>query len=64
MMYVNKRNQSNVLQDFKARLISDVVTGKIDVRGIDIPEYEYVDEVAGSDTEDADSEEAIEEQEE
>jgi len=63
LMIDNKRNQINVLQDFKTRLISDVVTGKIDVRGIDIPEYEYVDEVAGSDTEDADSEEAIEEQE-
>jgi len=51
------------LKDFKTRLISDVVTGKIDVRGIEIPEYEYVDEEAGSDTEDADSEEAIEAQE-
>ena len=52
-----------VLKEFSVCLISDVVTGKIDVRGIDIPEYEYVDEVAGSDTEDADSEEAIEAQE-
>lgn len=26
------------------RLISDTVTGKIDVRGIEIPEYEFVDE--------------------
>lgn len=60
----NKENHITTLQDFKTRLISDVVTGKIDVRGIDIPEYEYADEVAGSDTEDADSEEAIEEQEE
>lgn len=53
-----------LLDELKTRLISDVVTGKIDVRGIEIPEYEYVDEVAGSDTEDADSEEAIEAQEE
>ena len=28
----------------KARLISDVVTGKIDVRGIEIPEYEFAEE--------------------
>ena len=28
----------------KTRLISDAVTGKIDVRGIEIPEYEFVDE--------------------
>ena len=35
------------LKEFKTKLISDTVTGKIDVRGIDIPEYEFVDEVAG-----------------
>lgn len=32
------------LEECKTRLISDVVTGKIDVRGIEIPEYEYVSE--------------------
>ncbi len=30
-----------VLKEFSVRMISDVVTGKIDVRGIEIPEYEY-----------------------
>lgn len=39
------------LREFKTRLISDVVTGKIDVRGIEIPEYEYTAEVADSDSE-------------
>lgn len=34
----------STLQEFKVRLISDVVTGKIDVRGIGVPEYEYVEE--------------------
>ena len=34
------------LNEFKTRLISDTVTGKIDVRGIKIPEYEYVEEEA------------------
>lgn len=34
----------STLQEFKARLISDVVTGKIDVRGIEIPECEFVEE--------------------
>ena len=33
-----------MLHEFKTRLISDVVTGKIDVRGIEIPEYEYTAE--------------------
>ena len=34
------------LQDLKIRLVADTVTGKIDVRGIEIPEYEFVDEDA------------------
>lgn len=50
------------LQVLKTRLISDVVTGKIDVRGIEIPEYEFVDEDADADNED-DSEEKTDEQE-
>ena len=33
-----------MLHECKTRLISDVVTGKIDVRGIEIPEYEYTAE--------------------
>lgn len=41
--------------------ISDIVTGKIDVRGIEIPEYEFVEEEADSD---ADDEEETEGQEE
>lgn len=39
------------LQEFKARLISDVVTGKMDVRGIEIPEYEFVEEDADGESE-------------
>lgn len=50
------------LQDFKIRLVADTVTGKIDVRGIDIPEYEFVDEDTDADNED-DGEEDTEEQE-
>lgn len=33
-----------ILHEFKTRLISDVVTGRIDVRGIEIPECEFVEE--------------------
>ena len=43
-------------------MIADVVTGKIDVRDIDIPKYEFTDESADSDSEDADFD-IIEEQE-
>lgn len=32
------------MQELKTRLISDVVTGKIDVRNVTIPNYECVDE--------------------
>lgn len=34
----------STLEDLKHRLIADVVTGKIDVRDVEIPEYEFVDE--------------------
>ena len=46
------------LQELKTRLISDVVTGKIDVRGIEIPEYESVEEVLDESTDEAEGEEA------
>ena len=35
------------LHDLKARLISDVVTGKIDVRGVEVPEFAPVEEETG-----------------
>ena len=50
------------LRDLKIRLVADTVTGKIDVRGIEIPEYEFADEVVDADAED-DGEEATGEQE-
>lgn len=49
------------LEEYKAKLIADVVTGKIDVRDVEIPDYEFVDEDADSDS---DSEEDVEETEE
>ncbi len=49
------------LQDLKIRLIADTVTGKIDVRGIEIPEYEFVEETIDGDSEGC--EEETEEQE-
>ena len=39
-----KHKQIQLLQELKARLTSDTVTGKIDVRGIEIPEFEYMEE--------------------
>ena len=42
----------STLQEFKTRLISNVVTGKIDVRDIEIPDFEYVEETVDSSDED------------
>lgn len=43
-LFKNINAQIEALQEFKTRLISDVVTGKIDVRDIAVPEYEYTAE--------------------
>ena len=39
-----ERGNINNLQELKARIISDAVTGKIDVRSVVIPEYEYIED--------------------
>ena len=44
------------LQELKTRLISDVVTGRIDVRGIEIPEYEFIAEESPDDADDSEDE--------
>ena len=49
----------DVLEEYKAKLISDTVAGKIDVRGIEVPEYEFVEETENVE---ADSEGAAEEE--
>lgn len=56
----SKKKEIACLREFKTRLISDAVTGKIDVRDVEIPEYEFVDE----DTEVEDDAEDFEESEE
>ena len=44
------------LVDLRTRLISDVVTGQIDVRGIEVPDYEHYDEAPENATEVPESE--------
>jgi len=39
-------DQIQKLEELKKRLISDVVTGQIDVRNIAIPDFEYIEETA------------------
>lgn len=50
------------LQELRTRLTSDAVTGQVDVRGIEVPEFEYVGEV--SETNDNDEEELEDSEEE
>lgn len=44
------------LIDLRTRLISDVVTGQVDVRGIEVPEFEYVGEANEAGEHDEESE--------
>lgn len=46
-----------ILHHMKDRLVSDVVTGQIDVRHIEVPDYEYVEEDYDTSSEDEDEEE-------
>lgn len=41
----------NELEELKKVIISDVVTGKIDVQNVTVPEYEHVDDIADIDSE-------------
>lgn len=34
-----------LIDEYRTRLFSDVVTGQIDIRGIDIPDFDYVEDV-------------------
>lgn len=53
----------STLEALKRRLIADVVTGKIDVRNVEIPDYEFMDENMNSNVGE-DTESQTEEQEE
>lgn len=48
-LIVNIEKEILLLTEYRIRLISDVVTGKTDVRGINVPEFEYVEESIGED---------------
>lgn len=49
-------NEISRLQELRSTIISDVVTGKIDVRNIPIPEYEHIDDAIVHTSEDGESE--------
>ena len=45
--------QIDAASDLRTRLISDVVTGQVDVRDIEVPDYEHYDEVPENATEES-----------
>ncbi len=55
--------QISLLQELKARLISDVATGQIDVRNIEVPKYEYVEENSDADPDSDDESEDVTDEE-
>ena len=55
-----KQEQVRKLRELKNTIISDVVTGKIDVRNVTVPEYEHVDDIADEDSEGDSDEEKTE----
>ena len=61
-LQVIMEEEKSDLLDFKTHLVTDIVTGKIDVRNIEVPKCEFVEEAADADAED-DGEEETEEQE-
>lgn len=58
----NIAKKEALLHEYRNKIISDVVTGKIDVRGIDIPDYEYIEEETDME-DDSESEDEITEEE-
>ena len=52
----NLEQEIATLQDFRTRMISDVVTGQVDVRGIEVPEYETVKDTDTSEDSEEDTE--------
>jgi type I restriction enzyme S subunit len=57
------QTQIDKLHELRTRIISDVVTGQIDVRGIEIPDFEMVEETDESADEEDVSEETEEQEE-
>lgn len=52
----------DTLHELRNRLISDVVTGQIDVRDIEVPEFKYVEEIEDSSDDEETDDEAVDEE--
>lgn len=53
----------DVLHELCARIIYDVVTGQVDVRDVEVPEFEYVEEIEDSSEDDEEAEDESEDEE-
>ena len=53
-LQVAVKQEETLLHEYKNKLISDVVTGRMDVRGIEVPDYEYVEDEAEETDEESD----------
>ena len=51
------KKEIDVLTDLKKQIVFSVVTGKLDVRGVSIPDYEYVDDEDSEEEEQEETEE-------
>ena len=60
IVITNVKEKISNLEELKNNLIADVVIGKIDVRNIEIPEYEFVEEETDSTVADSEDEEGTE----
>lgn len=58
-LITTNKEEISMLEVLRSTLISDVVTGKIDVRNIPVPAYEHVDGMVADDGEDNDEETGI-----
>lgn len=56
-------NEVTALHELKNKLISDVATGQIDVRNIEVPKYEYVEENSDADPDSDDESEDVTDEE-
>ena len=56
LMYIYRQKERvfQLYEQLRTRLISDVVTGQVDVRGIEVPEFEYAGEVSETNDNDED----------
>lgn len=59
-LIATKHEQLKALTEFKSSVVSDAVTGKIDVRNVTIPEYEHVDDIYDDNNEDGEETEDTE----